>query len=187
MGENYDDAPYIATPYGDALYSDTRNDEDFVIKDSSGDKLFDSYDDFDANPNDDPEIMFSTIHTSAHSAATTSAAVSSSSAEERPIVIPPCFFTCSATAKNSLVAMRDSGKIGRKWDAVSPPTSPSEILVGETLALIIVCVVGLALNFCAFYMGRKNQLKKNRIYMKVIVHMLLHHLKYHKIRVLCSA
>ena len=65
------------------------------------------------------------------------------------------------------MALKDAEKIQRKWDAISPPETPSQILVGETLALVVVCVFGLALNFCAFYMGRKNGLKKTRIYMKV--------------------
>ena len=108
---------------------------------------------FDAAPSSSSEMASSSLEIA--------------TSETAPIVIPPCFFTCSATAKDSVVAMKDSENIRRKWDAVSPPETPSEILVGETLALVVVCVLGLALNLCAFYIGRKNGLKKTRIYMKV--------------------
>ena len=151
---------------GSFVYDVDVDDSRFLLSDSPKEISRLNAADYDYDTVNAASEMTTTITTT--TMATTSEVAAASATEvTRPIVIPPCFFTCSATAKDSLVALKDAEKIRRKWAAISPPETPSELLVGETLALIVICVIGLALNLCAFYIGRKNGLKKSRIYMKV--------------------
>ena len=102
---------------------DTESDDvnNFIITDIDG-QISDSILDDAADEQIDADSWLTTMTPPADETMTSTASevapeMTLEKAPDRPIVIPPCFFTCSATAKDSVVAMKDADKIKGEFRA----------------------------------------------------------------------